>query len=361
MSRRTLADVVLAGAAGDAIGYPLELLTVAQIRRRYGNYGLRAPIFREPASQALAIGVATQLTLATMDGILWSRDRNDSLEAGMYRAYMRWYYVQTGREPRYGQKSWLKKQRYEVDFNLAKVPEFALPRRPHPTTLDALAAADDKELRTATVAHNDSDAMLCMTPIGYYRRGDAEQAYRDACRCAELMQTDAAVIGAAGTVAALFARISAGDTLRQALRYCKKASATWGTPETVVAALDTATRAAESIRRTRRALTDKTQWWYYVDALDEVGTESTAETTLAIGLACALAYRGARYAVLAAANQNGNSAAAALTAQLVAANHTESEIPAYWLTQLECRRQLQQLAAQVEAVREESAADEQKG
>lgn len=32
MVKRTLANIVTAGAIGDAIGYPLELLTVPQIR-----------------------------------------------------------------------------------------------------------------------------------------------------------------------------------------------------------------------------------------------------------------------------------------------------------------------------------------
>lgn len=354
MSKRTLAEVVVAGAAGDAIGYPLELLTVAQIRERYGSCGLRAPIFPQPTSTAVAIGAATQLTMATMDGILWAADRNESVPEGMYRAYMRWYYVQTGKEPRYGQKSWLKKQRYEIEFNLAKVPEFALPRRPHPTTLDALEAADGKKGRTTTPPHNDSDAMLGMTPIGYYRLGDAALAYREAADCAALMQTDETAIGAAGTVAALFARISAGDTLRQALRYCRKEAEHWDIPEAVVHALQASVETAEAIRKARAALTDKSEWWYYVPALDAAGTDSNAEATLTVALACALGYRGARYAVLAAANQNGNSAAAGLTAQLVAAGRTESDLPENWMKLLECRFQLETLAAAVERLRDEA-------
>lgn len=352
MSKRTLAEVVVAGAAGDAIGYPLELLTVAQIRERYGSCGLRAPIVLQAAATGVAIGAATQLTMATMDGILWAHDRNEPVPAGVYRAYMRWYYVQTGKEPRYGQKSWLKKQRYEGEFNLAKVPEFAVPRRPHPTTLEALAQADAKEGRTSTPPHNDSDAMLSMTPIGYYRRGDAALAYREGCACAAWMQTDETAIGAAGLVAAIFARISGGDTLRQAIRYCKKKADAWGIPVPVVHALQAAADTAEVIRTARGALTDKSEWWYYLPALDAAGTAATAEATLTVALACALGYRGARYAVLAAANQNGNSAAAGLTAQLVAASRTESDLPESWKKSLECRLQMEQLAAQVEHVRD---------
>lgn len=350
MVKRTLANIVTAGAIGDAIGYPLELLTVPQIRERYGFYGLRAPIFHDLSSTKVAVGVATQLTMATMDGILWAHDREEPLEAGMYRSYMRWYYVQTGSEPRYGQKSWLKKQRYEVDFNLAKVPEFALPRRPHPTTLEALAQADDQEWRTTILPHNDSDAMLCMTPIGYYRRGLAQRAYEDACRCAALMQTDAVVIATAGMVAAIFARLIGGDSLRQAIRYCKNNAALWHVSAPVVAVLERAIETATEIQNARAQAKDKTEWWYYLSVLDEVGTECTAETTLAIALSCALAYRSARYAVLAAANQNGNSAAASLTAQLVSASNMESELPHSWSRSLECRDQLRQLADQVASI-----------
>ena len=61
---------LLGGAAGDALGYPVEFLSLADIRERYGPAGI--------TSYALQHGVAqisddTQMTLFTANGLLFLR------------------------------------------------------------------------------------------------------------------------------------------------------------------------------------------------------------------------------------------------------------------------------------------------
>ena len=90
---------LMAGAAGDALGYPVEFMSLSSIKRRYGGKGITS--FRPEGGKAL-VSDDTQMTLFTANGILMGITRGATRGVGGYPpdyvggAYLDWYYTQTG-------------------------------------------------------------------------------------------------------------------------------------------------------------------------------------------------------------------------------------------------------------------------
>lgn len=107
-------------ACGDALGYPLQNFSVGRIQRRFGPFGLRTLVRDARNGRKAPISDNTQMILATIDGILWADAKKLDLVDGIYRGYMRWYYSQTGEEPRRGQRTWMRRQPHEREFCLVR-------------------------------------------------------------------------------------------------------------------------------------------------------------------------------------------------------------------------------------------------
>ena len=124
------------GAAGDALGYPVEFMTESQIRSRFGEAGITAYELDAASGKAL-ISDDTQMTLFTADGLLFGSTRAYLRGIGapisfyVSKAYYDWLWTQ---EHTFGQKpdfcvSWL-----------LDVPELYSRRAPGNTCLSALRA-----------------------------------------------------------------------------------------------------------------------------------------------------------------------------------------------------------------------------
>lgn len=107
---------IIGASCGDALGYPLQNLSVARIKHRFGPFGLRTLVGDPKNGKKAPVSDNTQTLLATIDGILWADAKKLDIIEGIYRSYMRWYYSQTGEEPRRGQKTWMRRQSHEREF-----------------------------------------------------------------------------------------------------------------------------------------------------------------------------------------------------------------------------------------------------
>lgn len=65
---------LIGGAIGDALGYPVEFLTLDMIVGKYGEQGITAYVFDRASGKAL-ISDDTQMTLFTANGILFGETR----------------------------------------------------------------------------------------------------------------------------------------------------------------------------------------------------------------------------------------------------------------------------------------------
>lgn len=94
---------LIGGAAGDALGYPVEFMSRKQILAKYGSKGITA--FDLAGNGEALISDDTQMTLFTANGLLYGVTRfctHGILGAGLKDfvryAYMDWYETQTGVE-----------------------------------------------------------------------------------------------------------------------------------------------------------------------------------------------------------------------------------------------------------------------
>lgn len=92
---------LMVGAAGDALGYVVEFMSMDEILARYGERGIRE--FDLSCGGKAFISDDTQMTLFTAEGILSGVDstrrsgKEENLEDHIRGAYLDWYYTQTGK------------------------------------------------------------------------------------------------------------------------------------------------------------------------------------------------------------------------------------------------------------------------
>ena len=134
--RDAIRGCLFGGAAGDALGYPVEFLREREIRERCGKKGITA-YMKDPVSGLAEISDDTQMTLFTANGLLVGetagtvRGIPGPLRSYVARAYQDWLRTQTGDPPAAGEReggcSWL-----------LDVPELYSRRAPGTTCLSAL-------------------------------------------------------------------------------------------------------------------------------------------------------------------------------------------------------------------------------
>ena len=124
----------IGGAAGDALGYPVEFLKdFKKIKDVYGENGITKltppwSVDGEKCDKAL-ISDDTQMTLFTANGILNAKRQKIGMKYGICRAYIEWYLTQIGK--------W--NNRYK-DCWIARIPEMNHRRGPGHTCMSSLYA-----------------------------------------------------------------------------------------------------------------------------------------------------------------------------------------------------------------------------
>lgn len=124
---------LMAGAAGDALGYPVEFMSRNAILARYGDKGITE--FKLDSDGKALVSDDTQMTLFTANGMLMGLTRGYMRGIGgdpkdyVDGAYIDWYYTQT-----------VNKKSERDDFHytwLRDLPELAYRRAPGITCLNA--------------------------------------------------------------------------------------------------------------------------------------------------------------------------------------------------------------------------------
>ena len=153
---------LMAGAAGDALGYTVEFVSRKSILARYGQRGITR--FQLDSNGKALISDDTQMTLFTANGLLWGLTRGRlrgigaTLDKYVADAYVDWYYTQTG----------VKSDDFsEMDFHatwLRDLPELAHRRAPGMTCMGAC-----EKLRRHEKVENDSKGcggIMRVAPLG---------------------------------------------------------------------------------------------------------------------------------------------------------------------------------------------------
>lgn len=317
-------------AYGDALGYPLQNFSVGRIQHRFGPFGLRTLVRDAKNGRKAPISENTQMILATIDGILWADAKKLDLVDGIYRGYMRWYYSQTGEEPRRGQRTWMRRQPHEREFCLVREKFMHARRNPE----EGLLGAFSKDAKGSTkVKVNDcrgSAALARAIPIGLIFAGDSKAAFDEAVKAAALSHSDPVGYYAAGGLAALISCLAYGLTLPKALERAEALLGKVHKTDPILSLLG----AAEEQANNHPA--GKTGTWDHIDSIASLGSGENAEEALAIAVYCALAVDDPLDALIISANHSGKSnTTAAITGALEGVRFGKGFIPAYWADILE--------------------------
>ena len=97
---------LMAGAAGDALGYEVEFMSRRSILSRFGENGITK--FELDSKGKALISDDTQMTLFTANGLLNAPHLSVQPQIAVARAYVDWYYTQLGPYKTKSKSCWLR-------------------------------------------------------------------------------------------------------------------------------------------------------------------------------------------------------------------------------------------------------------
>ena len=298
--RDAVRGCMLGGAAGDALGAPVEFMSKAVILQKYGKEGVQDYV--EFADGTGAVTDDTQMALFTAEGILRACVRGHEKgicdPASVVKfACLRWLKTQGATPPvpeDVLNSGWLIKEK-----------QLFSSRAPGMTCLCAL-----KE-NTLHAKNNSKGCgtVMRMAPAGLFF--EPETAYRYGCEFSAITHGHPTGITAGGAFAMLISYLRYGKSLAAALDLVEKH-------------LENFADAAETLAAIRKARN--------VDSIAELGEGWVAEEALAIGIYCALRYSwDFKSGVQAAVNITGDSdSTGTIAGHILGVMNGENAIPEGW-------------------------------
>ncbi len=343
LMRSRFVGCLVGGAAGDALGAPVEFLSHAEIVACFGSDGITA---YAPAYERMgAITDDTQMTLFTAEGLIRDGMRRalghrDAIEGVVAGAYDRWLSTQTGRPPRFGRDggvgdgSSTGHGRF-ADGWLMTHEDLYRRRGPGTTCLGALKAMT----ALGQPAINDSKGcggVMRIAPVGLvhgWMGHEPRETMALGKALAALTHGHPTGAIAAGALAVLIAEIARGRDVREGLAVVRECLAC----ERHGAETEGALRRAEEWAQQRPD--DPAA------AIADIGEGWIAEEALAIGVYCALTARDFRDGVIRAVNHGGDSdSTGSITGNILGALWGVESIPESFVEPLELRDVITELA-----------------
>ena len=326
---------LIGGAAGDALGYPVEFMTESRIFKQFGEQGITE---YDLINGKALISDDTQMTMFTATGLLQATTRGMTQGImGSYASYILYAY-----------RDWLKTQeeRYPLKDGtryswLANLRDMFHPRAPGNTCLGALQGSRGGTIEEPANNSKGCGGVMRVAPIGIYfndRKRDIREIARIGAEAAAL--THGHILGwmPAAALVQIIHEVSQDDV---------------SIPEAVFHALETVkemwpeTREREYFTELIRNAVDLAYACRKdLDAIHELGAGWVAEETLAIAVYCAVKYEDDfDRALIAAVNHNGDSdSTGAVAGNILGAKLGLAGIPEKYTENLELRDVILELA-----------------
>jgi ADP-ribosyl-[dinitrogen reductase] hydrolase len=320
---------LLGGAVGDALGAPIEFLSLADIRARFGPDGLTR---ETPDAVRAGITDDTQMTLFTAEGLLRAHNARiaggaagpEAEIAAMHRAYLRWDYTQ--REawpslapPRSDRSGWLLEQ-----------PFLHRLRAPGRTCLSALRGDRRGTIAQPLNASKGCGGVMRVAPVGLAHA----RPFAFAVEAAALTHGHPSGYLSAGALAAMIAALVAGHSLEEAVDRAGRELSSCDGHEETTAALQKAVALARSGAPPS------------AEAVESLGQGWVGDEALAIAVYCSLTAADLADGVTRAVNHGGDSdSTGAITGNLLGAALGAQAIPRAWRDALEGAELMTRVAA----------------
>ena len=301
---------------GDALGAPVEFLSLEKIRREFGEDGIRD--FSPAYGKLGAITDDTQMTLFTAEGVirayLISEERGiRRVSEPIHRAYLRWFITQ-------GEMPSDVNRRVTLDGGLVQLKPLWSRRAPGLTCLSALRATRG----IGMPADNDSKGcgtVMRTAPIGL--GAPREEVFQLGMEASALTHGHVTATLSAGFLSLLISEIVNGAELGKAIA-------------TATIDLEKHPGHEETLAAVQAALLHATTGGGGDPLGQELGEGWIAEEAVAIALYSVLVTSNFEDAVILAVNRDGDSdSTGAIAGNLAGALYGVEAIPARWLEPLE--------------------------
>ena len=342
MDRKTLEHFegcLLGGAVGDALGAPVEFMTLEEIRGHFGPGGIHEFV---PAYGKLgAITDDTQMVLFTAEGLILSKTResdapvsNASLES-VYQAYLRWLSTQDSSlaDPMIKQHGTCS----ILDGILVGFRELHNRRAPGNACLSSLKKGSMGTRQTPINNSKGCGGVMRIAPVGLVESPDG--VFDTACDIAAITHGHPTGYLAAGCMARIVQEIIAGRDLRAAVEKAGRV-------------LEKNDHHNECTRALAMAMDAYEQQPVAFETVGSLGQGWIAEEALAIAVYCALAAENDfEKGIVLAVNHGGDSdSTGAMTGNLLGALLGKSAIPEKYLSKLELVDLIAEIAGDLHAL-----------
>ncbi len=325
MNKNQFLGCLFGGAIGDALGAPLEFLSLSEIRRTFGATGLTN--YSKAFGKIGAITDDTQMMLFTHEGLLraltrWQERGICHVPSVVFYAYQRWLSTQ-GEDfrkelPGFVQTGWLIDQRV---LHAQRVPGRSC----------TSALFENTKPPSYNNPVNDSKGcggLMRIAPVGLI----ANEPFRLGVEIAALTHGHPSGYLAAGFFAQVVSDLGRGIALPESIVSTLYKLKKWDRHEETVEAVENAMDLALELDLSP-------------EAIESLGEGWVAEEALAIALYCALVADDYKQGVLLAVNHSGDSDSTGLMAgNLLGMICGFESIPSEWIENLEVKTIIEQLA-----------------
>lgn len=331
---------LIGGAVGDALGYPVEFMSYADIVQKYGDKGITRYELDRNSGKSL-ISDDTQMTLFTANGLLFAITRvmtHGALGADLHdyvrNAYTEWYETQSGVRDYYNYHTcWIR-----------DIKDLNVRRAPGNTCMSALQSiVNGKEVL------NDSKGcggVMRVAPVGCFMANQNNEfdwnehsVNKYAAECAAITHKHPLGYIPAAVLANIVFRVlsakepvSKGSLIQIVESALADAREDFTKEKEVKAWSELRTLMNNAIRLSNSDIPD-------TEAIKQLGEGWTGDEALAIAVYCSLKYSDSfENAIVAAVNHNGDSdSTGAICGNIVGAVVGYEAIPTYYVENLEMR------------------------
>jgi ADP-ribosylglycohydrolase len=320
---------LLGGAIGDALGAPVEFMSLQEIRAKFGNTGISD--FYPAYGKLGAITDDTQMTLFTAEGLLRGFVQRQAKGIGgaevaiVHHAYLRWLKTQ---------QSTFSDKEDNHDGWLIQQEGLWSRRAPGSTCIGALNSAS---VIGEAAANNSKGCgtVMRVAPIGLMY--DGEQAYQLGKMTSELTHGHPTASTSAGALSVIISHLKDETQLEQAvisaLEIVVKDETDLGIPAETSQAIESALALAKSGATPTPEI------------IESLGAAWIAEEALAISIYCALVARDFADGVLLAVNHSGDSdSTGAITGNILGLIYGQDQLPQKWREAVELNELITQIA-----------------
>ena len=323
-TRESFRGCLLGGAIGDALGAPVEFMSRAEIRERYGEQGIER--FDVAYGRHGAITDDTQMTMFTAEGLLQAlslrqRGNDERPQAVVHRAYLRWLSTQQTGE--------VGSSATETSGWLIGVPALHTRRAPGMTCVTALSGGRMGRPGYPLNGSKGCGGVMRIAPCALVKEWDP---YTLGCDVAAITHGHQSGYLAAGALAVIIRAVLEGHSVAQGV----SAALVRLVPEP---------GGAECIDALRRATTLR-KGYYLKGDVEKLGLGWVAEEALAIGVYAAMVGEvDLRKGLIVAVNHSGDSdSTGAIAGNILGVIHGEEALSRLSLGNVELRDELIRLA-----------------